>query len=239
MFNYLASVDKFPSLLSANQHAALTMPNYLKMVKINGVCCFSPLQYMKSYLRTISEQLQKTLEIATQCKGSITHFDHGHVLESLWPKLLEHPEAQVVSLHKLTALCWADSTIRSPLSAALRSYRYDHWRKTPPQKPGQSFSSWVPFLFHHSQKQNSARYHIMSFRFKLSPSSKSEINILMLENSLHNMWQQHFREFLLQNSCSTADPVLIWDKLTITNVVIMLTLLFQLIRKKRKVTQPK
>lgn len=164
MFNYLTSVDKFPSLLSANQHAALTMPNYLKMVKINGVCCFSPLQYMKSYLRTISEQLQKILEIATQCKGSIMYFDRGHVLESLCTKLLKCPEDQVVSLHKLTTLCWTEHSIRSPLSAAL------HWRKTPPQKSGPSFSGWLPSLFHHSQKQNSARYHI--YHSDLSKSFK-------------------------------------------------------------------
>lgn len=50
---------------------------------------------------------------------------------------------------------------------------------------------------------------------------------------------KNFLVFLLQGSGSTADIVLVSDKLTITNLVIMLTLLFQLIHRKRKVAQLK
>lgn len=60
------SVEEFPSISSANQHAAPTTSNYLKMIKINGVCCLPLLQYTKSYLKTIPEQLWKTQELVAQ-----------------------------------------------------------------------------------------------------------------------------------------------------------------------------
>lgn len=59
----------------------------------------------------------------------------------------------------------------------------------------------------------------------------------MLGNSLQNTQEPNFLVVLLQSSCSIAELILVSDKLTITNLVIMLTPLFELTHSNREGTQ--